>query len=313
MKAYRELAVDVGHSDLQELKYPELRHYEPGGKEASLAGKMRTRSKYSHHNKRSPKGMNLPQTDYLAAKKLREAASGGSFEEVAALLRGGANAQKSDSKGRTALHFASCRGEPEMVDLLVSHGASVNKKDCNGSTPLHLACCTNHIQVVTLLLRAGTDVNTVDDRGITPLHLAHSRLRMARKSDDEGGEGLSRKKEMCAIVEMLKRYLELSRSHAEEARELEALASKLSLSDTPREVDEVQALLEDFTSLSIQKRCQQPQQQQQKQQQQQQKQQQQQRQQSVLTPAATRLATHELQLATHEAIPPTNSPESKTP
>ena len=65
MKAYRELAVDVGHSDLQELKYPELRHYEPGGKEASLAGKMRTRSKYSHHNKRSPKGMNLPQTDYL--------------------------------------------------------------------------------------------------------------------------------------------------------------------------------------------------------------------------------------------------------
>ena len=65
MKAYRELAVDVGHSDLQELKYPELRHYEPGGKEASLAGKMRTRSKYSQHNKRSPKGMNLPQADYL--------------------------------------------------------------------------------------------------------------------------------------------------------------------------------------------------------------------------------------------------------
>jgi ankyrin repeat protein len=49
-----------------------------------------------------------------AAKKLREASSGGSFEQVLGLLRSGANVRKQDSKGRTALHFASCRGESDI-------------------------------------------------------------------------------------------------------------------------------------------------------------------------------------------------------
>ena len=45
MKAYRDLSKEVGRLNLQELKFPE--HYEVGGKETSLAGKMKTRPK--HH------------------------------------------------------------------------------------------------------------------------------------------------------------------------------------------------------------------------------------------------------------------------
>lgn len=47
MKAYRDLSKEVGRLNLQELKFPEVKHYEVGGHETSLAGKMKTRPK--HH------------------------------------------------------------------------------------------------------------------------------------------------------------------------------------------------------------------------------------------------------------------------
>ena len=85
-------------------------------------------------------------------------------------------------------------------------------------------------------MHAGTDVNALDGRGVSPLHLAYSRLRLARRSDDAGGEALSRKREMSGIVEMLREYLTLTDSGREETDELDELASKLSLSDTPQQV-----------------------------------------------------------------------------
>ena len=142
----------------------------------------------------------------------------------------------------------------------------------------------------------------MDSRGVTPLHLALSRLRIARDSDDEGGLPLSRKKEITQIVEMVQKYLHVTRSSKDETDELERLASQLSLSETPQQVyynkifsepssaitqlkttnaimnliniimiiffccckppylivhqqvDEVQHLLESFTSLTIKKR-----------------------------------------------------------
>ncbi len=47
MKAYSELSKEVGHQKLQELKFSEVKHYQPGGREASLAGKMKTRPRQS--------------------------------------------------------------------------------------------------------------------------------------------------------------------------------------------------------------------------------------------------------------------------
>lgn len=82
----------------------------------------------------------------------------------------------------------------------------------------------------------GTDVNAVDSRGVTPLHLANSRLRIARESDDIGGLPLSRKSEMLRIVEMVQEYLSCTNSTQDETEELERLAGKLSLSETPEQV-----------------------------------------------------------------------------
>ena len=79
-------------------------------------------------------------------------------------------------------------------------------------------------------------MNAMDSRGVTPLHLALSRLRIARDSDDEGGLPLSRKKEITQIVEMVQKYLDVTKSSKDETDELERLASQLSLSETPQQV-----------------------------------------------------------------------------
>lgn len=47
MKAYRELSKDVGHQKLQGLTFSEVEHYQPGGREASLAGKMKTKPRHA--------------------------------------------------------------------------------------------------------------------------------------------------------------------------------------------------------------------------------------------------------------------------
>ncbi len=79
-------------------------------------------------------------------------------------------------------------------------------------------------------------MNAVDSRGMTPLHLAQSRLRLARKSDDEGGMPLSRKAEMLKIVEMVHQYLSVTHSDTNEVEELDRLAGQLSLSETTDQV-----------------------------------------------------------------------------
>ena len=85
-------------------------------------------------------------------------------------------------------------------------------------------------------MSSGTNVEALDDRGVSPLHLAHSRLKIARGKDDDGGVALTRKMEVSRVVQMLKEFLRVTQSSREETRELEDLASKLSVSETPQQV-----------------------------------------------------------------------------
>ena len=39
------------------------------------------------------------------------------------------------------------QGYAEVVRILLQHGADPNRKDTLGNTALHLAACTNHIEV----------------------------------------------------------------------------------------------------------------------------------------------------------------------
>jgi len=138
---------------------------------------------------------------------LHEAVKQGRFEEVEALLAGGAAVDARNSYGHTPLHVAvNTRQAVRMATLLLRHGADVNAVETDdGDTPLHEAAMYGRVEavrfllahkarlesrtesdrtplataarfgyaeVVRELLRAGADPSPADREGKTPLHLA---------------------------------------------------------------------------------------------------------------------------------------------
>ncbi|XP_051497806.1 ankyrin repeat domain-containing protein 54 [Apus apus] len=184
-----------------------------------------------------------------ALKRLREAANSNDLDTVQQLLEDGTDPCAADDKGRTALHFASCNGNDHIVQLLLDHGADPNQRDGLGNTPLHLAACTNHVPVITTLLRGGARVDALDRAGRTPLHLAKSKLNILQEGLSHSLEAV--RLEVKQIIQMLREYLERLGRH-EQKEQLDDLCSRLQMTSTKEQVDEVTDLLASFTSLSLQ-------------------------------------------------------------
>ncbi|NWT59445.1 ANR54 protein, partial [Erythrocercus mccallii] len=184
-----------------------------------------------------------------ALKRLREAANSNDLDTVQQLLEDGTDPCAADDKGRTALHFASCNGNDHIVQLLLDHGADPNQRDGLGNTPLHLAACTNHVPVITTLLRGGARVDALDRAGRTPLHLAKSKLNILQEGFSHSLEAV--RLEVKQIIQMLREYLDRLGRH-EQKEQLDDLCSRLQMTSTKEQVDEVTDLLASFTSLSLQ-------------------------------------------------------------
>ncbi|CAD7677160.1 unnamed protein product [Nyctereutes procyonoides] len=209
-----------------------------------------------------------------ALKRLRDSANANDVETVQQLLEDGTDPCAADDKGRTALHFASCNGNDQIVQLLLDHGADPNQRDGLGNTPLHLAACTNHVPVITTLLRggmcslplrppllpspstvltppapSGARVDALDRAGRTPLHLAKSKLNILQEGHSQCLEAV--RLEVKQIIQMLREYLERLGRHEQRER-LDDLCTRLQMTSTKEQVDEVTDLLASFTSLSLQ-------------------------------------------------------------
>ncbi|TSK13472.1 Protein phosphatase 1 regulatory subunit 12C [Bagarius yarrelli] len=96
------------------------------------------------------------------------ACSAGDREEVAELLRQGADINHANVDGLTALHQACIDENAEMVQFLVESGSGVNRSDNEGWTPLHVAASCGFTQIA----KARCAGRSSKQRGELPLDVA---------------------------------------------------------------------------------------------------------------------------------------------
>ncbi|MBJ7901168.1 MAG: ankyrin repeat domain-containing protein [Cyanobacteria bacterium RI_101] len=101
------------------------------------------------------------------------AAKRGDEQGVRAALSQGAEPNKTDRQGHTALLYAVHQGNLAMAEALLSAGAEVDlAKTPQGLTPLMLAAARGQRQIAQMLLEAGADPNRVNEDGSTALMVA---------------------------------------------------------------------------------------------------------------------------------------------
>lgn len=136
----------------------------------------------------------MKQLDRLVARDstgrttLHRACSDGLYDDVALLVKQGANVNSEDNKRWTPLHEAARHGHLTIVKLLVQHGADINHQGHQGTSVLHHACRSGHDRVVNFLIEQGVDIHATNDNGKTAYQVTTSvsiRRDLAAKIDEE--------------------------------------------------------------------------------------------------------------------------------
>ncbi|MDD5202913.1 MAG: ankyrin repeat domain-containing protein [Sulfurimonas sp.] len=94
------------------------------------------------------------------------------YQDVAKMLKDGADTEVVTAAGLTPLHIAIKKSDLRMAKLLVEAGAHVNAQDNRDNTALILATKKKNKELVRFLVMSGADVNLANEEGITPLHQA---------------------------------------------------------------------------------------------------------------------------------------------
>ncbi|KAK4480079.1 hypothetical protein RD792_013136 [Penstemon davidsonii] len=159
------------------------------------------------------------------ALRVNSAAYYGDLYQLKSLIRAGADPNKKDYDGRSALHLAASRGYEDIILFLIQEGVDINAEDNFGTTPLFESIKSGHDRVASLLLREGAllkidnagsflcsavargdsdllkrvlsngiDPNSKDYDQRTPLHIAASQglFLMAKLLLDAGASVLSK-------------------------------------------------------------------------------------------------------------------------
>ena len=109
-----------------------------------------------------------------ADAQVADATMSGDRVELQRLLRGGADVNRPQGDGMSALHWAAETGDTEILKMLIIAGANTEAVTRIGDyTPLHVASEAGRGEVVRALLEAGASVEARRAfAGTTPLHLA---------------------------------------------------------------------------------------------------------------------------------------------
>lgn len=107
-------------------------------------------------------------TDYNGIPPLVASTDFGSFENIKALLKGGAQLSPYASN---LLHIRISWGDIKTTELLLDSGAEVNSRREDGWTPLMIAAIGGHAEIVQLLLQRGAVPNIRNNDDKTALQL----------------------------------------------------------------------------------------------------------------------------------------------
>ena len=102
----------------------------------------------------------------------------GDIDAVRVLLDIGADVNRVDENGVSALQAASANGHREIVRLLLDAGADINHVNRDGISALQIASVYGHREIVRLLLDNGADVNHMDRNRVTALQIASANRRV---------------------------------------------------------------------------------------------------------------------------------------
>ncbi|KAL0463277.1 UNVERIFIED_CONTAM: Potassium channel SKOR [Sesamum latifolium] len=89
------------------------------------------------------------------ALRVNSAAYYGDLYQLKSLIRSGADPNKKDYDGRSALHLAASKGYEDITLFLIQEGVDINAEDNFGNTPLLEAIKNGHDRVASLLSREG--------------------------------------------------------------------------------------------------------------------------------------------------------------
>ena len=101
---------------------------------------------------------------------LSMAAKYGHEEVVRLLLDHGADPNKANPRGRTALHVAAQRGHASIVKTLIDGGGMVNYADGEGQTALHIVARMGSRGMYKFLVENGANEMMRDNMGWEPLY-----------------------------------------------------------------------------------------------------------------------------------------------
>ncbi|XP_022850369.1 potassium channel SKOR-like isoform X1 [Olea europaea var. sylvestris] len=98
------------------------------------------------------------------AMRLNCAAHNGDLHRLRHFVEAGADPNKADYNGRTALHLAASNGYEDIVQFLIQGKVEINIRDNFGKTPLYEAIKNSHDRVASLLVNAGASLS-IDNAG----------------------------------------------------------------------------------------------------------------------------------------------------
>lgn len=100
----------------------------------------------------------------------------------------------------------------------------------------------------------GTDVHSSDHFGRSPIQLAQTRLRLLQRSAASNPDAWQVKTEVQKVIEMMLVYLNRYGGPEADSELLSSFSSRLTLTQTPQEVDqELRGLLASLSNLAIDK------------------------------------------------------------